>query len=90
MKCIFYCASLFLLASGSVFAQKSRMNVFLQQNELMFNVSYNNRPVIENSSLGIIMTTVRMVKILNLFLRRNPLMNQSEVTWPMAFITHSM
>lgn len=55
MKCIFYCASLFLLASGSVFAQKSRMNVFLQQNELMFNVSYNNRPVIENSSLGIIM-----------------------------------
>lgn len=55
MKCIFYCASLFLLASGSVFAQKSRMNVFLQQNELMFNVSYNDRPVIENSSLGIIM-----------------------------------
>ena len=31
------------------------MNVFLQQNELMFNVSYDNRPVIENSSLGIIM-----------------------------------
>lgn len=90
MKCIFYCASLFLLASGSVFAQKSRMNVFLQQNELMFNVSYNNRPVIENSSLGIIMDNCPYGKNIKSFLRRNPLMNQSEVTWPMAFITHSM
>lgn len=90
MKCIFYCASLFLLASGSVFAQKSRMNVFLQQNELMFNVSYDNRPVIENSSLGIIMDNCPYGKNIKSFSETDPLMNQSEVTWPMAFITHSM
>lgn len=54
MKRIFYCASLFFLASGSLFAQKAKMQVFLKQNQLMYQVSYDNRPVIGNSSLGII------------------------------------
>ena len=52
MKYIFISVSILFLALETAFSQESKMNIFLEQNRLMFNVSYKNRKVIENSSLG--------------------------------------